>query len=93
MTTFGEQGFTQRLRVETLVAAVLKLLRPALPPGVELSADLSDTESVMADPDQIHQVVMNLCTNACHAILSLSSSSVIFHPTAQFFLRFILHWE
>jgi signal transduction histidine kinase len=56
------------LSIQPLVAEVLKLLRPALPSGVELAADLPDTDSVMADPAQIHQVLMNLCTNACHAM-------------------------
>jgi PAS domain S-box-containing protein len=52
-----------------LVEEVVKLLRATLPAGVELVASLAaDAPSVLADPTQIHQILMNLCTNAWHAM-------------------------
>jgi len=51
-----------------LVEAV-RLLRSTLPAGVELSfLDTSQLPDVRADGSQIHQVVMNLVTNAWHAL-------------------------
>jgi PAS domain S-box-containing protein len=53
-----------------IVKEVLKLLRSSLPTTIEIRQALGDTPlHVMADPTEIHQVMMNLCTNASHAML------------------------
>ncbi len=45
------------------------LIRATLPEGIVAEASCDDmTATVLADPTQIHQVVMNLCTNAVHAM-------------------------
>ncbi len=47
----------------------LKLLRASLPTTIDIKADVAvGSEAVMADPTQIHQVLMNLCTNAAQAM-------------------------
>ncbi|MGC4095443.1 MAG: ATP-binding protein [Polyangiaceae bacterium] len=52
-----------------IVREALKLLRSTLPSTIEISAEAeSDGVLVLADASQIHQVMMNLCTNAAHAI-------------------------
>ncbi len=52
-----------------LVQEVVSLLRATLPPRVELATELTDAPLfVLADATQIHQVLMNLCTNAWHAL-------------------------
>jgi two-component system, cell cycle sensor histidine kinase and response regulator CckA len=52
-----------------LVEEVVKLLRATLPAGIALGTALAeDVPSVLADPTQIHQILMNLCTNAWHAM-------------------------
>jgi PAS domain S-box-containing protein len=52
-----------------LVQEALKMLRATLPTTIEIQTDIdSACGTVMADPTKIHQVVMNLCTNAFHAI-------------------------
>ncbi len=56
------------LQVSMIVKEVLKLLRASLPANIELIADIETTAMVRADPTQIHQVVMNLCTNAYQAL-------------------------
>ena len=57
------------LRLEPVVREALKLLRGSLPATIEISTDMGDDlPAVLADPAEIHQVVMNLCTNACHAM-------------------------
>ncbi|MFT3870109.1 MAG: PAS domain S-box protein [Nibricoccus sp.] len=57
------------LQLERVVQEAAKLLRAVLPSslGFELKLDRK-TPTVLADPTQIHQIVMNLCTNAAHAM-------------------------
>ncbi|HEX2010139.1 MAG TPA: ATP-binding protein [Roseateles sp.] len=57
------------VRLQALVQESLALLRTALPPGVRLMLALVDEPlHVRADATQIQQVLMNLCTNAWHAL-------------------------
>lgn len=51
-----------------VITEVVRLLRSALPAGVELRTQLHSAPKVAADPTQIHQVLMNLCTNAWQAL-------------------------
>ena len=51
-----------------IVKEVAKLLRSSLPTTIEVRHMVSPNALVMADPTQIHQVLMNLCTNAGHAM-------------------------
>ena len=52
-----------------IVKESLKLLRASLPATIEIQQDLSPEAGwIMADPTEIYQVVMNLCTNAAHAM-------------------------
>jgi PAS domain S-box-containing protein len=47
----------------------LKLLRASLPPSIEMEFNIdADVGLVSADPTSIHQIIMNLCTNAAHAM-------------------------
>ncbi|HEY6081436.1 MAG TPA: PAS domain S-box protein, partial [Polyangiaceae bacterium] len=60
---------SEQVNLATLVGEVVKLLRPTLPAGIELRMSLpSSSALVSADPDQLHQVLMNLCTNAWQAM-------------------------
>jgi CheY-like chemotaxis protein len=57
------------LRLQPVVKEALKLLRSILPATIEIVCRIEDTAPlVLAEPTQIHQVLMNLCTNAAHAI-------------------------
>uniref|UniRef100_UPI0040579BE9 MASE3 domain-containing protein n=1 Tax=Candidatus Electrothrix sp. TaxID=2170559 RepID=UPI0040579BE9 len=59
----------QPLRVQLLIKEALKLLRFSIPSNIEIRQNLvPDCEAVLADPTRIHQVIMNLCTNAYHAL-------------------------
>jgi PAS domain S-box-containing protein len=67
MLVFGrkQEGAQVRLELQTSLEDVLCLLQVTLPPGVQLQASLgSQPLYVLGDATQLHQVVMNLCTNA-----------------------------
>jgi PAS domain S-box-containing protein len=54
--------------VVSIVKEALKLLRASLPATIEIKQNLKGESLVMGDPTQIHQILMNLCTNASHAM-------------------------
>lgn len=59
----------QEVQVDLIVKECLKLLRSTLSPSIEICLHIEENLGlVFADPTQMHQVVMNLCTNAVHAI-------------------------
>jgi PAS domain S-box-containing protein len=63
-----QEAKRQPMELRTILREVLKLLRATIPASVEFEADLAATPTVLADPSEIHQVAMNLCTNAWHAL-------------------------
>lgn len=68
---FSRSGMGERVSVsvQAVVGEALDHLLPSVPTGVRLLRDLAAGEAtVIGDPTQIHQVVMNLCTNALHAM-------------------------
>jgi PAS domain S-box-containing protein len=57
------------ISLASMILEVLGLLRPTLPATVEILADLSpDAPTVEADASQMHQLLINLCMNAVHAM-------------------------
>ena len=59
----------ESVALKPTVEEVLKLLRSTLPATIEIRQSLAETPGlVMADSSQIHQVLMNLCTNAAQAM-------------------------
>jgi nitrogen-specific signal transduction histidine kinase/ActR/RegA family two-component response regulator len=70
---FSRSGMGERVpvHVQGVVAEALDLVASSLHGGVRLERSLDAGDAaVMGDPTQIHQVVMNLCTNAIHAMKS-----------------------
>ena len=69
--TFSRRGEGKLVATQLPVIAkeVLQLLRSTLPSTIELRRKIDENVNpVLADPVQIHQIVMNLCTNASHAM-------------------------
>ena len=57
------------LAMNHIVEEGLKLLRPTLPSTIEIvSESVTNDDIILADPAQMHQILMNLCTNAAHAM-------------------------
>ncbi|MDR3570361.1 MAG: response regulator [Syntrophobacteraceae bacterium] len=56
------------VQVGLIVREALKMLRATLPSTIEVKQNVASKSVVMADPTQVHQVLMNLCTNSAHAM-------------------------
>jgi len=60
----------QAIQLRPVIKEALKLLRATLPASIEIHSDLDPAApAVLADATQIHQIMMNLGTNAWHAML------------------------
>jgi len=90
--TFSRQNEQERqpVRISRIVKEALNFLRASLPSTIAIRQKItSDSALVMADPTQIHQVLMNLCSNAAHAmretggILEVSLAAVNLDPGAS----------
>lgn len=56
-------------RIQSCVKEALQLLRATIPTTIEIKHEIADNcGCIMADATQIHQILMNLCTNAFHAM-------------------------
>jgi PAS domain S-box-containing protein len=69
--TFSRQDKTEikLIKIQPLIKEALKLIRSTIPTSIEIKQDVrKDCGIIKADPTQIHQVVMNLATNAYHAM-------------------------
>ncbi|MBF0550371.1 MAG: response regulator [Deltaproteobacteria bacterium] len=58
------------MKVSPVIKEALKLLRSTLPTTIEIRRNISiaSSDKIMGDPSRIYQVLMNLCTNAGHAM-------------------------
>ncbi|MGB3209179.1 MAG: ATP-binding protein [Desulforhopalus sp.] len=69
--TFSRQNTptTQPVKVGPIIEEVLKLMRASLPATIEIRSTIQKDVTILADPTQLHQVLMNLCTNSGHAMV------------------------
>ncbi len=56
------------IRVDLIIKETIKFLRSTLPSTIEVREKIMSQGVVMADPNQLHQVIANLCSNAGHAM-------------------------
>jgi signal transduction histidine kinase/ActR/RegA family two-component response regulator len=71
LTFSREVDFKKKpIQLQPIITEALNLLKASFPPSVEIK-QYFDTKigTVLADPTHIHQIVMNLCTNANHAMM------------------------
>jgi CheY-like chemotaxis protein len=69
--TFSQQSLAERmpLEIQPIIKETIKLIRSSLPTTIEIRQNIAtDCGTVLADPTQIHQILMNLCINAYHAM-------------------------
>lgn len=68
---FSRKAITDRkpLKICPIVEDTLNMLRASIPTNIEIRRNIScDSDMILADPTQIGQVLLNLCTNAAHAM-------------------------
>ena len=56
------------LHLKPMIKEALKFIRASLPATIEIEQHLSSNALVLADPTQIHQIIMNMATNAAYAM-------------------------
>ncbi len=68
--TFSRRTVARRkaMQVAPVLKEALKLFRSGMPRSVAVVQDFKEDCDVEIDPTQMHQVVLNLCTNAYHAV-------------------------
>lgn len=78
------------LKIQPIINEGLKMLRSSIPTTISITQDISpNCGLIIADPTQIHQILMNLCTNAYHAMedgggtLSVSLQTAFVDPDSQ----------
>ncbi|NOR44139.1 MAG: response regulator [Candidatus Delongbacteria bacterium] len=63
------------VRVDIVIKEALRLLRASIPSTIDINQEINTTSgTVMADPTQIHQIMMNLCTNSYQAMYEKGGS-------------------
>jgi signal transduction histidine kinase/CheY-like chemotaxis protein/ABC-type uncharacterized transport system substrate-binding protein len=86
---FSRQTETERkpIHIQPIVKESLSLLRASIPRTIDIQRTIdAGCGPVTGDPVQVHQVIMNLCTNAYHAmresggVLSVSLAETVIHP-------------
>ncbi len=68
--TFSRQTKIEKMPIQLklIINEVLKLMRATLPATIEIRQKIHSNPLIFADASQVHQVLMNLCTNAWHAM-------------------------
>jgi CheY-like chemotaxis protein len=68
---FSRPGKPERkpVKVSAIIKEILRMLRATMPTTVELDLEVDEEhDAIQGDPTQIHQVLLNLCANASHAM-------------------------
>ncbi|MEI8032752.1 MAG: PAS domain S-box protein [Chlorobiaceae bacterium] len=67
----AQESMPAIVNVQAIVSEALKLLRPSIPSTITIEQQIEgNCRNILADPSQIHQVIINLCTNAFQAMES-----------------------
>ncbi|MCP3871715.1 MAG: transporter substrate-binding domain-containing protein [Desulfobacteraceae bacterium] len=56
------------MNLSAIVKEALNMIRSTLPSTIEIKSDIFSKKNILANPTQIHQVILNMCTNAFHAM-------------------------
>lgn len=67
-----------RFRLAAILHECATFLRPGLPATIDIVEDVrTEQDTMLADPTQVHQVVMNLCTNAAQAMRNRGGTLIL----------------
>ncbi|BHH85339.1 hypothetical protein LA52FAK_36280 [Desulforhopalus sp. 52FAK] len=59
---------TKPVRLNDIITEALKLLRPSTPTTIDIKPTIDNPVKVTGNSSQLHQIVMNLCTNAIYSL-------------------------
>ena len=77
----SQRGKRVPVELDRIIAETLELVRGSLTAGIRLETRLPAAPLfVMGDPTQLHQIMMNLCTNAIHAMGERGTLRVTLEP-------------
>ncbi|MCP4745303.1 MAG: response regulator [Desulfobacteraceae bacterium] len=68
--TFARQSDVEKrpIKFAIILKETIKLLRSTIPSNIDIQTELNTQKIIMADPTQLHQIIVNLCTNAGHSM-------------------------
>ncbi len=68
--TFARQSDEkmESIRVDIIAKEVIKFIRSSIPSSIKIESDIQSRSQIIGSPIQIHQILMNLCTNSAHAM-------------------------
>jgi PAS domain S-box-containing protein len=69
--TFSRQSNSEfiPIQIQPLLKEDLKFLRSTIPTSIKITENIvSDCKTILGDPTQIHQIIVNLCTNSYHSM-------------------------
>lgn len=72
LLTFCQQTEQEKrpIKISPILTRVLNHVKASFPPTIDIREELQEeTGLVLADPTQIHQLILNLCRNACQAMV------------------------
>lgn len=77
--TFSRQTEFKKhpLKIHLVIKETLQLLRSSIPTTIDIQVNILSKSMIMADPTQMHQVIMNLCTNAYHSMLETGGNLMV----------------
>ena len=59
---------TKPIQINTIVKDVLKFIRSSIPTTIEISSSIESDAIIRGNPTQVHQILLNLCSNAADAM-------------------------
>jgi len=67
---FARQSEEERkpIQISSIVKEVLKLIRSSIPTTIDIKQKIDSESLIMGNPTQVHQIMMNLCSNAAYAM-------------------------
>jgi len=67
---FSRQNSEEFIQIQPdlIINEALKMLRASIPTTIKIESNIPKSGSILGDPTQFHQIIMNLCTNAYHAM-------------------------
>jgi len=92
--TFSRQGSSdlKPLKIQTIVKEAFEFLRSTIPTSIKFSLKIDDDcGAVMGNSTQLHQIVINLCTNAYHAVQEADSNIEVSLAKIEFGIEDVLN--